>query len=166
MKKIFITVPSILVMVLGLSACEDLFKSKSSAGQEFIKFTPEVEVPPPPKPEPKEEDPKDTPSSDSSDDTPPLVSTRKLAGNGILWKPVSEKNGNLVVLTATSYGTPKVSILNSKGNRVETGDYQGHTNGNRATYRFSKTGGAYSKPSYLQVSSTIFLVDDPRQRHE
>lgn len=56
-----------------------------------------------------------------------------------LWKPVSDNNGNLVVLLPSSYNG-KVSSVSVNG---ESGNYTGIHNGNRTHWRFSKPGAAY-----------------------
>lgn len=83
----------------------------------------------------------------------------------IVWKPISEGDHNLVILLPTNYGGPEVFILDSDGNYVEQGRYVGHTNGDRATYRFSRPGPSYSDPSYVQVGGTIYKVSGTHLRH-
>lgn len=56
-------------------------------------------------------------------------------GGGMLWKPISEGDGKLVILIGVTGGTCTVN--------GEVGRYVGQTNGNRATYRFSKPGAGY-----------------------
>lgn len=88
-----------------------------------------------------------------------------LDGTGIVWKPVSESDGNLVVLVPTSMGNPGASVFGADGQRVESGRYVGHTNGNRATYRFARPGRAFAAPAYLTIGETRYLVPDPAQRY-
>ncbi len=179
-KKYVVSLSSI-VMVSLLTAC-DLGSSSSNAGQEFTLFAPNVEAvgtaatpsnvidtsstvtePTPTTPI--------TPTASvetnavTTTDTNAQISSRSLAGTGIVWKPVSEGDGKLVILTPTSYGQPEVTVLNSSGGAVESGRYVGHTNGNRATYRFSRGGSGYSAPAYLRVGNTVFLVSSPSSRY-
>jgi hypothetical protein len=83
----------------------------------------------------------------------------------ILWKPISEGDHNLVILLPTNYGSPDVFILDDAGNYVEHGRYVGRTNGDRATYRFSRPGHGYSHTSYVQVGGTIYKVVGSNLRH-
>ena len=77
-------------------------------------------------------------------------------GNGFLWKPVSESNGNLVVLfppnltgTISSAGIYS-SLPPSNENLIEQGDFSGDShNGGRAHFRFSKPGGFYPDGVYV-----------------
>ena len=102
----------------------------------------------------------------SSDDSPDSINNApSLSTTRIVWKPVSENDEKLAILTPTSYGTPSITILDEGGNKVEQGRYIKHTNGNRATYRFSKPGRKYSAPAYLRVDSKIYLVARPGSRY-
>ena len=58
-------------------------------------------------------------------------------GNGFVYKPLSEGDGNLVVLIPASYSGGSLTVAGESGRNV------GRTNGNRLTFRFSKTGCAY-----------------------
>ena len=77
-------------------------------------------------------------------------------GNGFLWKPVSESNGNLVVLfppnltgNISSAGIYS-SLPPSYENLIEEGDFSGDNhNGGRAHFRFSKPGGGYPDGVYV-----------------
>ncbi len=83
----------------------------------------------------------------------------------ILWKPISEGDRRLVVLLPANYGTPELFIQDKDGNILDKGRYTGRTNGNRPTYRFSKSGGQYPNPCYLEVGGELFKVNNPRLRH-
>lgn len=85
----------------------------------------------------------------------------------MLWKPISESDGRLVVLTPTSFGTPNVRVLTRSCDTIETGDYVGHTNGNRATYRFGQWGGAYPSDAILAVDGNLYtMTNGVGQRNE
>jgi hypothetical protein len=56
-----------------------------------------------------------------------------------LWKPISDNNGNLVVLLPSSYNGKARSVTVNG----ESGTYTGIHNGNRTHWRFSKPGAAY-----------------------
>jgi hypothetical protein len=89
-----------------------------------------------------------------------------VAGNGILWKPVSESTGKLAVLLAPSYGVPQVRVLDINKNVLDTGKFVYKSNPNRATYRFAKAGRDFPKPCLLQVGSKIFKVANGSNRYE
>jgi hypothetical protein len=110
------------------------------------------------------DDEEDTPPPDDDidDDNDPIAS---IDDTCIVWKPISEKDRNLVILLPTDYGAPDIYIQDRAGNVIEKGDYVGRTNGNRATYRFSKSGGQYPNPCYLEVGDALYEVNNPRLRH-
>ncbi len=194
-SKAFFRTPLILIALLGLAACDSLDDLTSSdGGQSFAKFTPGVKPTPKPTPtpivvadndgtEPAEETtapspaPQSTPEPTSEPAPTPepvsepapepesAISNTSISGTGIVWKPVSEGDHKLVVLTPSSYGKPSVTILDKAGRAVESGRYVGHTNGNRATYRFSRAGGGYSSPAYLRVNSSIYRVERTSSRY-
>ncbi len=98
-------------------------------------------------------------------------------GNGFLWKPVSESNGNLVVLfppnltgNISSAGIYS-SLPPSYENLIEEGDFSGDNhNGGRAHFRFSKPGGGYPDGVYVvaQLSngqSATFEIEDSSSRN-
>ena len=86
---------------------------------------------------------------------------------GILWKPISEGNGRLVVLLPVSMGVPGAKILASNGTLVDTGTYYGSPaeHGSRAIYRFNSPGSSYPKPCKLQVGSVVYDVPAPAKRY-
>ncbi len=152
-----------ILMVLAAAAAmtagcdwfdDDDCPSAGGAGTQTSNTTPTpapaADPPPQPQPDPKSTDSKSYPS---------------LAGTGIVWKPVSEGNHMLVVLTPTSYGNPGAVVLDTNNKAIEAGRYVGHTNGNRATYRFTRPGGAFPAPCRLQIGSSIFTVAHPGSRY-
>ena len=65
---------------------------------------------------------------------------------GFLWKPVSDKNGDLAVLLPKQYTgrVKQVRILSPDGTKVlAKGKYSGVGNGDREHYRFNKPGNGY-----------------------
>ncbi|MEA3292365.1 MAG: hypothetical protein U9Q71_08730 [Pseudomonadota bacterium] len=70
-----------------------------------------------------------------------------------------------MVLTPSSTGSTDVYVLDSSGKKLDKGRYVGRTNGNRATYRFSRGGRGFPDPSYLKVGSSIYKVKRPGSRH-
>lgn len=103
-----------------------------------------------------------TPSSDTNTDTSNYPS---LSGTGIVWKPISESDHKLAVLTPTSYGSPNVGVYTTSKEKIEDGRYVGRTNGNRATYRFGRKGGSFPSPCLLKVGSKYFLVKSSSSRY-
>jgi hypothetical protein len=68
------------------------------------------------------------------------------SSGGFLWKPVSESNGNLVVLLPSQYRgrVSQTAILGVGGQVIEVGRFAGDThNGNRPHYRFSMPGAGF-----------------------
>lgn len=90
-------------------------------------------------------------------------SISQLAGSGeFLWKPVSESNGKLVILTPSAF-TGKVvgvTLQTASGRIIEQGQFKGVANGGREHFRFSKDGGSY--PDGIVV--VIKLKDGTAQR--
>ncbi|MCK5867716.1 MAG: hypothetical protein KAG14_04890, partial [Mycoplasmataceae bacterium] len=71
---------------------------------------------------------------------------------------------NLVILTPSSLARQKVSLVSSGGGIIETAAFVGRTNGDRATYRFSRPGSAYNRNIVLRVGSTDYQVKNPALR--
>jgi hypothetical protein len=74
---------------------------------------------------------------------------------GFLWKPVSDKNGDLAVLLPKQYTgrVKQVRVLNADGTKVlAKGRYSGVGNGDREHYRFNKPGSGYP-------DGTIVLIE-------
>jgi hypothetical protein len=84
-----------------------------------------------------------------------------LDGTGVTWEPASEVDGNLVILLPTDYGTPGARLFDSGGLFIDEGNYVGQTNGNRATYRFSRPGAELASPVFLQLGNDNYRVDNP-----
>ena len=84
----------------------------------------------------------------------------------ILWKPVADSGGALVVLLPASMKNPAVAVTDLAGNVIETGDFKYYSNPNRATYRFKRTGSKFPPPSLLRVGSKHYMVPTTGSRHE
>jgi len=107
----------------------------------------------------------DTSTDDTStDDTSTTVSYKSLGPTGTVWKPKSEKDHKLVILTLKSWSAMAISIRQMDGTLIETGSSCKRTNGNRCTYRFDKAGGAYPKPCILRIGTTNYRIADGAQR--
>ncbi len=135
--------------------------STGGAGTTATTTTKTTESTPQPQPTPAPEpQPQPTPTTTSDKNSYPT-----LAGTGIVWKPVSEGNHKLVILTPTSYGNPGATVLDTNNQAIEAGSYVGHTNGNRATYRFGRRGGDFPAPCRVKIGSSIFTVGQPDSRY-
>lgn len=84
----------------------------------------------------------------------------------ILWKPVSDNTGKLAVLLPNDMGTPVVAVCSMAGEIIETGDFQGLSNPDRATYRFDNPGSSFPTPCLLKVGDVFYLVKTPATRLE
>ena len=115
------------------------------------------------------------PASPSTETTP--RSPTDGVGTGFLWKPVSESNGKLAVIFPRNY-TGKIARASlhsgfpvTDANRLEDGIYSTTGNGNRMTWRFSKSGGGYPAPTYATAhlkdgSSVTYMVSTPASRSD
>ena len=96
-------------------------------------------------------------TSDSSASSSSSSSTASTGGGtgGFLWKPVSESDGNLVVLLPGSLrGNVSGCAIFRGSSRVESGRFAGDThNGRRPHYRFSMPGAGYGRG--LTVRATL-----------
>lgn len=76
-----------------------------------------------------------------------------MANEEFVYKPVSERNGNLVVLLPSSLPeSSQVSLVDANGNVLETGSFAERGNGNRATYQFGKPGSQYGSNVSVQIT--------------
>lgn len=77
-----------------------------------------------------------------------------VGGNGFLYKPVSESNGNLVVLLPSSMrrNVQLVQLLDSSKNILETGDAKDAFEDGRPIFRFDKPGASYPDGLVVRVS--------------
>jgi len=80
-----------------------------------------------------------------------------------LWKPVSESDGNLVVLFPKGFTYFDVTAQDLEGN-FEPGVLSGYTNGARQTWRFSRPGEEYT--GELIADECDWTVEDPSKRTE
>lgn len=90
-----------------------------------------------------QEDPAPSPAPDRKPDGQPDLpdAGEPLVGdNNGLWKPVSENNGKLVVLTPANVGRPEAVRVNGTA-----GSFSSIANGNRAHFRFPNPGASYGK---------------------
>lgn len=95
-------------------------------------------------------------SSDSSSSSSASSSSSSSSGSvgGFVWKPISEGDGNLVVLLPSAYANRVTDVSIRKGGSVvERGRFTGNTNGNRPTYRYRQPGSGYG--SGLTVVATL-----------
>ena len=105
-----------------------------------------------------------TGSTTSASTSSTTVSYKSLGPTGTVWKPKSEKDHKLVILTPNSWRAMAISIRQMDGTLIETGSSCKRTNGNRCTYRFGKAGGAYPKPCILRIGTTNYRIANGAQR--
>lgn len=101
---------------------------------------------------------------ENPDRLPGALSTGAFAATGSVWKPVSEGDGNLVVLTPATFPTLSTRLLRGDGSTICSGRNAGRTNGNRPTYRFCSPGGGLPNPVYFQLGSNVYRIDNPGNR--
>jgi hypothetical protein len=116
---------------------------------------PVTEVPP----QPVVEAP--TPAAPST----PQIEIGQLLGKtgGFLWKPVSDKNGDLAILLPKQLTgkVKEVRILNPDGTKsIAKGKYSGVGNGNREHFRFAKPGSGYPDGAIVLIK-----LEDGSARH-
>lgn len=93
-----------------------------------------------------------------------------MADNRFLWKPVSDSNGRLVVLTPTRLNNQiaAVQIISSDGTVIDQGRFDGIANGDRSHFRFNRPGGAYQNVAVRVVlrngSSEIYNIGNGSSR--
>ena len=102
----------------------------------------------------------------SSDDDVSVVEGTIGPTKAILWKPIADSGGKLVVLLPADMGTPSVSVTKLDGIPIENGNFAYLSNPNRATYRFTKRGEDYPTPCLLKVGDVFYLVKTPAKRLE
>lgn len=94
-------------------------------------------------------------------------------GDGFLFKPRSEGDGNLVVLLPETLtgGVVGIELTDEDGDIIEAGDATGVANGGREHFRFDRPGGDY--PAGVTVRVTLESgevitrkIDDPSRREE
>ena len=93
-----------------------------------------------------------------------VTSGQSLSGSSIVWKPVSEGDGNLVILTPPGTDSANVTIEDINGQVIDTGRNVGRTNGNRFTYRFSSPGSGYEAAAFLNIGGVRYRIDNPAAR--
>lgn len=76
-------------------------------------------------------------------------------GDGFLYKPVSESNGNLAILLPSSYegSVESLDLIDANGEIVETGDSYGTYDDGRPLFRFNEPGSSY--PDGITVSLNL-----------
>jgi len=90
-----------------------------------------------------------------------------IEGTGILWKPASENDGNLVILTPASWKQAEGVTVNDKyGAALDTGYFASRTNGNRCTYRFGLPGAGYPSPCFLKILGETYKIKNPSLRYD
>ncbi len=99
--------------------------------------------------------------------------TNATIGDGFLFKPVSESDGNLAILLPSSMSgqVTSLTISDSDGTVLESGNSMGDYDDGRPLYRFSEPGGSY--PDNIVVTATLsdgteytYNIASPEQRYE
>lgn len=93
---------------------------------------------------------------------------------GFLWKPTSDKNGDLVILLPKQYTgkVKQVRVLNAEGTKaLAKGKFSGVANGDREHYRFTKSGSAYPDGAIVLIEMESgalrhFKIKDTGKRTE
>lgn len=105
--------------------------------------------------------------------TASTTATEFVGGDGFLFKPISESNGNLVILlpAAMAQEVASVTLVDNAGQTLETGDAFATFRDGRPIYHFNKPGSGY--PDNLTVIVTMedgterkYAIADPSQRYE
>lgn len=160
---------------LALSGCFiDDFMDDSSSGGGSTTATKTTTTPKPaatPAPKPAPTTPTTTavktgsPTSSPSTANAPRAACSNFPGGGMVWKPTSEGDGKLVVLLQPGVPNVGASVADATGNIVASGRYSGHTNGNRATYRFAAPGRSYPAPAILITGGAKICIPNPASRY-
>ena len=95
-------------------------------------------------------------TTDGTSGTPSPTTTTPSGGpvsNEFMWKPVSDKDGNLAILLPAKLtgNVESVEVYDPKGELVETGKPSGVGNGGREHYRFSQPGGDFPDRSKVVI---------------
>ena len=93
---------------------------------------------------------------------------------GFLWKPISDSDGQLVILLPSLYtkNVAQVSLYSSEENKfIESGRYSGIGNGDREHYRFKSAGSHYPAEVIVEISlksggKKMITIDNPANRLE
>jgi len=93
--------------------------------------------------------------------------------DGFLFKPVSDNNGNLVILVPADLtgNVASVVVKDSEGNILEEGRSGGVGNGGREHFRYGKPGASYPANTVVEVrlndgTAKQYLIPDPSQRYD
>lgn len=95
------------------------------------------------------------------------ISCGGFPGGGMVYKPHSEGDGNLVVLIQSFQAeSTGAAMADRNGNVIERGRFVGRTNGNRPTYRFSRHGSSFPSPGILIVGGANICIPNTGQRYD
>lgn len=141
----------------GLSTLADLEEEEFKAERSVRELTPGVEQ---------------IMSSYGTGTSSIVSGSANLGLSGFLFKPESESDGNLVVLSPYDF-TGKIDTvrLTQAGELIEEGRFSGIANGNRSHFRFNQPGSKY--PADITVEFVLdngaieeFLIRNPAERKE
>lgn len=117
-------------------------------------------------PNPPDSNPSD-PADPSNPNDPIAKSPSPGAGSGehFVWKPISEADGNAVVLLPATSSARELLLFGPFGR--ENGIYQGRTNGGRPTFRFNLPGCAYAPVAQTETQEgDNYFIESPCNRLE
>lgn len=93
--------------------------------------------------------------------------------DGFLFKPVSDNNGNLVILAPADLTGKVASVVvkDADGNVVEEGSEGGVGNGGRQHFRYNRPGASFGANSVVEIrlsdgTARQYLIPDPSQRYD
>ncbi|MCK6552015.1 hypothetical protein L6R52_39655, partial [Myxococcota bacterium] len=92
---------------------------------------------------------------------------------GFLWKPVSDSDGRLAILTPEKLTgqIAGVSVKDPSGRVIESGRPAGVGNGDREHFRFSRPGGAFPPGSVVEIKlkngeTVNYTIPNPSERYD
>lgn len=96
-----------------------------------------------------------------------------VGGDGFLFKPVSESNGNLVILLPSHMQEEAASVylVDQSGNQIEKGQSYGPYDDGRPLFRFDSPGKSYPENLTVQIHMDTgelkeYTIPDPEMRWE
>lgn len=94
------------------------------------------------------------------------------SASGFLFKPISEADGNLVILTpaALTGAIHSVRLMDPEGQLIEEGRFTSVANGGREHFRFSRSGGSYPDNVGVEItlkngSNETITIPNPANRY-
>lgn len=144
MNKFSIFIITLLLVIAGVGCSDEDIHIPCEVFDACPTPSPSPVVEPTPEPDPIEPTP--TPELKN-----PVCDTRQkfCCGNGNVWKPKSESDGNLVVILESKWVKPWKCETWFKDGGSEVLKFKGFANGNRQHLRGSRPGGQYENGALL-----------------